>query len=256
MKITKTSFTTFFSFTLLLISTQCFGQKKYKRVKHQITHLHKEIYQVDKKSKIKEGFYYVVNTRTKDTLVTGEYLNNKRIGIWKFYKKDSTPHLEYDYDRNQLASYNSGNRIDSTFIKKGDKYVLDKVDNPQIYIGFENQAEFDMIKKIKLPTELMEKHKSGSCLYSFIISKEGILKDITIEQSINKNLDKNAIKTIKELNYKWEPARQNGKPIDSKSFLLIEVFNHENFSKRDLGKVYFWHHMLFYRSVTTITRTN
>lgn len=252
----KTSLTSILFIALLLSSLHGIGQKKYKKVKRQISRSHKEIYQLNKENKTKEGYYYLINTMSKDTLITGNYSNDKRTGNWKFNQKQSAPYIEYNYDEHLLTSYKSDNKIDSTFIKKGDKYVIDRVENPQLYIGFKDQVLYDLMKNIKLPKEIIDNEQSGLCMYSFVISKDGILKDIRVEQSLDKKLDKNVINSISELNYTWEPAKKDGNPVDSKSFLFIEIANNQEIPENNLNKAYFWHLTMAYYTTTTVKRIN
>lgn len=238
-------------YILLMFSFVSFGQKKYRTVKNKLNLIHKEVYQIEKKNKIKDGFYYIIKNNTKDTLVIGNYKDDKKVGIWKYYGKGKIPYMVYDFSKNELLSNRSRIIYDSTYIKKEDKYILDKVDNPQIPIGFKDQAQYDLAKSFTVPKKVIKNGTPAVFTYSFVISKDGVLKDIKVEQSIDKAYDEKVIKTIKELNYTWIPAKKDGKAFDSKSFIIVEFSNGPNLSKKDLTKAYLWCIQMVYYSVTS-----
>lgn len=242
-------------YILLMLSFVSFGQKKYKTVKKKINLIHKEVYQIEKKSKLKEGFYYYIDTSKNDTLISGNYKDDKKVGLWKYYGRGKFPYLEYDFSTNKLISNRYRITKDSTYIKKDDKYILDKVDSPQIHIGFKNQAEYDLAKSLTIPKSVIKNGTPTVFIYSFVISKDGILKNIKVEQSIDKEYDKKAIKTIKELDYNWVPALKDGETVDSKSFLIIDFSNGQNLSKNDRTKAYLWQVKLVYYGIITKSQT-
>lgn len=56
------------------------------------------------------------------------------------------------------------------------------------------------------------KHKiQGTCMLGIIVDKEGLVQDVHVTRSLNKQLDQNAIDAVKH--WKFTPAMRDGKPV-------------------------------------------
>lgn len=238
-----------------------FGYQTYSqefKIKKKTSRFTKEIYQIDKKNKTKSGFYYKISTTSKDTLVIGNYLNDEKTGLWTYNKMNGEKYIEYNYNSKTItALYSEVLESDSTYIIRDNEFVLDKVDNPQIYLGFENEATFQIAASIKLPFDIVKNDITGRSLASFVVDENGKMRDLKIELSLSKELDKKILVEIKKLDGDWIPASKNGKAISSKVMFIVDVqkvsFNNK---KTGLNKdlPYLWHTLIGYSSVTTTTR--
>jgi hypothetical protein len=184
----------------------------------------KEIYQIDKKSKQKEGFYYKISTRTKDTLVIGNYSNNQKTGLWSYNNMKGEKYFEYNYETKTIASFKGGElKSDSTYILHNKKFVLDRVDHPQIYLGFENEPLTHIARNIKLPIEIVKKGITGRSVASFVVGENGKIRDQKIEHSLSKAFDKKILDVISKLTGDWVPATKDGIAFSSKIILSVDV---------------------------------
>ena len=137
-------------FVGILFTHQAYSQNL--KTKKKTGRFVKEIYQVDKKSKQKEGFYYKISTSSKDTLVIGNYSNDQKTGLWTYNKKNGEKYIEFNYETKTIISfYGDELKSDSTYILRDNEFVLDRVDHPQIYLGFENEPSTHIARNIKLP---------------------------------------------------------------------------------------------------------
>ena len=72
------------------------GQSRKKKT--EITGIVKEVYYIDKESKLMDGRYYAIHTNTNDTLVTGTYNQGLRADHWVFRNnKTNEKKLEFDF---------------------------------------------------------------------------------------------------------------------------------------------------------------
>ncbi|MBS2212547.1 energy transducer TonB [Carboxylicivirga mesophila] len=241
-------------YTLLFASATCFGQKKYKTVKRTLSLNHKEVYSFEKKSKQKDGFYYILNVNTRDTLVYGTYANDAQTGVWKYQRKNGAPYFEYDFDNKVLCNFFRNETEDSTYIKKGKEFVLDKVDNPQLYMGFENEAIVQLATSVKLPFDIVKSGQSGVCLYSMVIDKNGELANIEVEQTISKEFDEMVIKQLKNLDNKWIAAVKDGRTIESKILLVINIGNNYSPANESDTTPYLWQLVMSYYSEVRVSQ--
>lgn len=105
-------------------------------------------------------------------------------------------------------------------------------DEEKIYTLVEQNAEYNegtaaLLKFISstiiYPSEAKENEIQGRVYVQFIVRTDGSLSDIKIARSVpgGKMLDDEAIRVVKLTFGKWNPARQNGKPVSCKMTLPV-----------------------------------
>lgn len=246
-------------FAGFLISHQAYSQNLKAKKKTGL--FVKEFYQIDKKSKQKEGFYYKISTRTKDTLVIGNYLNDEKTGLWTYNKMNGEKYIEYNYNSKTITTlYSEALESDSTYVLRDNEFILDKVDYPQIYLGFEGEAPFHIARSIKLPLEIVKNGITGRSIATFVVDENGKIRDLKIELSLSKEFDKKILAEINNLTGDWIPASKDGKAISSKIILTLDVQSmSQSFGKTLMNKEedlpYLWHTVLTYSSVITTRKT-
>ena len=73
---------------------------------------------------------------------------------------------------------------------------------------------------IRAPKECEESDAQGRVILGFTVNEDGSLSDIKVMRSITPYLDEEAIRVVKSMP-KWNPAKQNGKPVKSKYTLPV-----------------------------------
>ena len=102
----------------------------------------------------------------------------------------------------------------------------------KIYTLVEQNAEYNegtsallkfISSTIVYPEYAMENEIQGRVYLQFIVRTNGSLTDIKVARSVpgGQMLDKEAIRVIKLTSGKWNPARQNGKPVSCKMNLPV-----------------------------------
>lgn len=227
------------------------------KTKKKTSRFVKEIYQIDKKSKQKEGFYYRISRSTKDTLVIGNYSNDQKTGLWSYNKMNGEKYIEFNYETKTIASFFCGElKSDSTYILRDKKFVLDRVDHPQIYLGYENEPLSHIARSIKLPLGILKNGITGRSVASFVVGENGKIRDQKIEFSLSKEFDKNILDVISKLTGDWVPATKDGKAFSSKIILSVDVqtmsHSFENIPVHKEKEVpYLLHTIVAYSSVIT-----
>lgn len=246
-------------FVGILFANQAYS--KSLKTKKKTGRFIKEVYQIDKKSKQKEGFYYKISMATKDTLVIGNYSSDQKIGLWAYNKMNGEKYLEFNYETKSITSfYGDKLKSDSTYILRDNKFILDKVDHPQIYLGFEDEPIFHIARSIKLPLEIVKNGITGRSIASFVVGENGKIRDRKIELSLSKELDKKILDVINKLTGDWVPASKDGKSFSSKIILTLDVQTMSpSFEQTPMNEVkdlpYLWHTVFSYSSVIRTTRT-
>jgi len=73
---------------------------------------------------------------------------------------------------------------------------------------------------VEYPIEAVELGIEGKVFLQFIVTKKGKVEHVVIRRGADPLLDKEALRVIKQMP-NWNPARKNGKPIDSEFNLPI-----------------------------------
>lgn len=100
--------------------------------------------------------------------------------------------------------------------------TLKKVDlSNQIFAVAEHEPDYPGgIKKYKkyldtaihYPISAKQQNLGGRVILSMIVEKDGSLSDIKVERGISDDLDKEAVRVVKN-SPKWQPALQNGRVV-------------------------------------------
>ena len=82
---------------------------------------------------------------------------------------------------------------------------------------------------LKYPAEAVKDGIQGTVQVSFVIDKEGKVRDVEVVKSVDPRLDAEAVKVI-SASPKWRPARVNGQKVSSSMTIPVE-FRREKKSK-------------------------
>tara|TARA_Y100000589_G_scaffold330030_1_gene378437 strand:+ start:3141 stop:3797 length:657 start_codon:yes stop_codon:yes gene_type:complete len=196
----------------LLISTSLFAQKT---TFYKDENLKKET--SEKKAKFKKIEFYSGDTlviqsrRISDNLMIAEskWLHDKPVGVW----------IRFDMTGNLISSRNFGilvyskEPIDSLYdnTKENEKCINCKSAS---YPTGENGVFQFLGAQINYPSESKKRGSSGTVFIRFIIDKEGNAKPHSIMRGVDPFIDMEAWQVIEKMP-KWNPATQNGEPIES-----------------------------------------
>lgn len=184
----------------------------------------KEFYTVNKISKLESGTYLKLDKQNKDTLISGIYLNGVKSGIWRYFSKRNNLWMSYNFDRKAFEKLPEAiSRIDSFVVKKADSFTYEKVDLPPVYIGFKNEVERILIANFNIPKIIMEKHLSGISIATFVVDKNGKIKEFQGEQVLSSEVFPQMEKALKLVDGDWSPAIVNGEPVDSQIVMVYDI---------------------------------
>jgi len=184
----------------------------------------KEIYSVEKKTKVKSGTYVKIDKLSKDTLIVGLYQNNQRSGVWKYFSEGNKLWMSYDFDKKAFALIpDEIKKITQFNVSNGSEYTEQKVDNPPIYLASKKEIEFQISSEIIPTADIVVDSKSGLCIARFVIDKTGHLKDIVPEVMISDAIFPQIKSIMEDLKEPWIPAKMNGQEVDSQYILVLDI---------------------------------
>lgn len=200
------------------------GSSQTLELKKISTSCFREIYSVDKSTKQKCGKYLKLDRQTKDTLVFGEYKNDQKTGIWKYYADENKLWMAYDFDNKSLVVRPEKTGETETFsVFNGNTFSEQKVDNPPLYLGSKNEIEKIFLASIKLSPEITANSKSGICIVRFVVTKEGKIRDIVQELALTNDLIPQIKNILESMQSDWIPSKINKEAVDAQHMLVLDI---------------------------------
>lgn len=137
----------------------------------------------------------------------GDYKNEKRNGVWYYYRNDNSPASEVVFEKDSVIAYKA-------FDEKGK--LLSKVkdfEREANYKGGEEAWNKYMSKSLSAIYEMVDPREyTGSCTIQFIVDSDGNVTNVEAIQSTNERLSQLAIALIIK-SKKWVPAIQYNLPV-------------------------------------------
>jgi len=184
----------------------------------------KEIFTVDKTTQLESGDYLKIDKKSKDTLISGTYINGVKSGIWRYFSKGNQLWMTYNFDQKKFEKLPEEiSRIDSFIVKKEDSFLYEKVDSPPVYLGFKDEVEQIVIANFDIPKAIMEKRLSGISIASFVVDSNGKMKNFNRVMVFTTEVMTQMEQTFNRIKGDWVPAKVNGNPVESQVLLVYEI---------------------------------
>lgn len=184
----------------------------------------KEIFTVNKATRLESGNYLKIDKKSKDTLISGTYNNGVKSGIWRYFSKGNQHWMTYNFDQKKFEKLPEEiSRIDSFIVKKDDSFLYEKVDSPPVYLGFKDEVEQVAIANFDIPKTIMEKRLSGISIASFVVDGNGKMKDFNRVMVFTPEVMTQMEQTFNRIKGDWAPAKVNGKSVESQVLLVYEI---------------------------------
>lgn len=213
-------------FFFLLVQIGVFGQKL--KQKHDDNGVVKINYTIDRKTGLYYGPYSKILNETKDTLVTGEYFEGLKSGIWKLFDEKGNLVVLYDFDRQKLMDKGPAFPvIDSIPVFDGVDYPVQKVNSPAFFLGSDAELRALVESNMRFPVSLLQSNIFGQWVATFIIDINGNIKDTKIEHSASEFLNEEILFGLEMIPFMWIPASKDGRPVESKVYYMFEVMMKE-----------------------------
>ncbi|MEL6866840.1 MAG: energy transducer TonB [Bacteroidota bacterium] len=168
-----------------------FGQKKVKAK----ADFYKEVKHVNKEGV--ENGSYEMKTKKGRVLITGQFDNGKKVGIWKFNDRRGQPYLTYDFDQGEVL-----HSALSLQVKKGDKWITLKDTPPHSnQIG---EYVYTMYKEFNYPAIAYKNGVEGIVMVAVELDKTGMPSNSKVIRDIGANLGKETLRLASLLTIQWD----------------------------------------------------
>jgi TonB family protein len=152
------------------------------------------------------GYYKGYDDNFKEVNEEGALKDGKKDGLWKGnFKNIKTSFIE---------SYIDGKLITGTAINENGKtviYTKSRGMAPLFKGGLDAFGRY-LASHIHYPVEERDKHIQGRVILSFVVEKDGTIRDIKVSKSASPGLDNEAIRVIADSPH-WIPATLFGSPV-------------------------------------------
>jgi TonB family protein len=117
---------------------------------------------------------------------------------------------------------------------QNDEDVFFVVEEMPEFPGGDKELRKYIANNVEYPEEAQKNNIEGKVFVSFIVAKDGNVKDANIERGVDPSIDKEALRVINSLP-KWTPGRQKGEVVNVKFTVPInfQLNNDENIVETD-----------------------
>ncbi|MDO4462588.1 MAG: energy transducer TonB [Bacteroidia bacterium] len=160
--------------------------------------------------KIKHGKYALIHK--ENPIEEGQYTFGKRTGLWQFYTAENELELEYDYDNNKPVKM---------LPHIGHKYSEDTY--PPIFLGSPLHIRHYICTHTTYPLHERGEFKNCQVDVAMHINSEGRFTGYHIQRFSKPDFNQSVMNAMRKIpkNWRWVPAKLNGKCIDSEYVVSI-----------------------------------
>ncbi|HEY5408422.1 MAG TPA: TonB family protein [Ginsengibacter sp.] len=142
---------------------------------------------------------------------TGNYINNKKDGLWYAYNDTAKAITKYTFHLDSLLS-----TIDLDSLAKENKKIKEDTTGEveAVYKGGNGKLRAIITSNFKVPDRTTSINKGGTVNIRFIIDTTGKPTNIEVLHSVEFAFDEEAMRVISYMN-KWIPASDKGKKVNA-----------------------------------------
>ncbi len=182
--------------------------------------------------KVKNGAYLKKTIREDRVVAKGQFINNKKIGVWDFFDfRTGDLEQRFDFDRNKCLFLNLESSEQNHFIQNGE-WILDKLDTIPVVIGGLSNLKLDLIdeaykcteKALYMNSSIADQFpKAGFAIFSFVVTKSGEAKNFKILLSSGNTFEDELLKIIEDTRNDWLPGIYKRETVDTEFLIPMYV---------------------------------
>ncbi len=169
---------------------------------------------------VKEGHYklnkkdstWITYGYKKNVLIIGDYTNDEKTGIWKYYYPNGDLEQEYDYSKNEIVSFKPENSGLNYQIISDNDTIYAVLDRQPMVVGGRNAYYETIAKNLRYPVSAIKSGATGKVFVSFMVDENGNTSNYNLVKKGDKSLDAEAVRVVKLID-NWLPAIKDGKPV-------------------------------------------
>ncbi|HCY41092.1 MAG TPA: hypothetical protein DHV48_07015 [Prolixibacteraceae bacterium] len=212
-------------FILAILLTSCLlGKAQELKTKKQQNEAFTELFQVDKKTRQRNGSFLKLSSQNNDTLVIGQYASDSVSGIWTYYDLKNEPYLKYDHTNDSCLWVSElASKPDTFPIRIKKNFGFAQLQRPPLYIGFRKELDVRFASQLKAPVEIMKKGESLTGMATFVVTRYGKISEIETGKIENKQLKAEVDRIFNAFAGNWLPGIYNGQKVDTKLYVFFQI---------------------------------
>lgn len=181
-------------------------------------------YHVNKEN-IKEGAFYIRQSKPEQLLVKGSYTDNKKSGNWYFYNESGKPETIYSFHQNKLAFIDSAllNKI-TINLPEQDKEVIENARIPVLLSPIKLLLS-ELSNSISIPGDHFLVNQPLAIQIKAAIDVNGESKYYVTYKHNGRNIEQQVKLKKSAFEIGWIPASYNAKPIKSEYIVNTAINN-------------------------------
>jgi TonB family protein len=164
------------------------------------------------KKNLKDSLWISYARNGEDTLTFGSYKNDRRVGPWVINNSDGTLDYEYNFTTKKIGRYNWRGQSNRFQVLTEGRWVEQEIDNPPMMLDGNDPIKI-IARNIEYPIRAWRGGIDGEVVVSFVVDSLGRMGSINLKKTVDPDLDKEALRIFKTVDFDWHPAQKDDKYI-------------------------------------------
>lgn len=165
----------------------------------------------------KDSLWKNISTRSQ-VLSERSYAENKRTGVWRFYKSDGKMEWQYDFNADTGTSVL---RYEYVYLGENGEWVKEKADKDPQWLTSTSEWQIFLNRTLRYPAGALDTEAQGTPGIDVTVDENGDVIDYEIGKKVHSALDEEAMRIVKLFEFEFTPAVKNDKKVKSKVRIFI-----------------------------------
>jgi protein TonB len=168
------------------------------------------------KNGLKDSLWTEYENDGKTLKTKGNYLDDKKIGVWEYYDYNGELEQKYDYTKNEILYFKlSENQTNKEYkVINGTDTISTKLSRPPLFIGGSRLIFNALFKEVRYPDKAKKNKTEGTVLITFTIDINGKTSNHRVSKGIGDGCDEDALRVVKKFLNNWIPGILNEKAVN------------------------------------------
>lgn len=172
------------------------------------------------KNDLKDSLWVYYAKNGIDTLSFGNYKNGRQVGPWVINESDGTLDYVYNFSTKKICRYSWRNQSSKFHVLREGRWVEEEIDSPPLMLDGSDPLRI-IARNIQYPTRAWKGGIDGQVVVAFVVDSTGRMGSVALKKTVDPDLDKEALRIFKTVDFDWHPAQKDDKYITVKYSLPV-----------------------------------
>lgn len=164
------------------------------------------------KNNLRDSLWVIYAKNGVDTLTFGMYKNDRQIGPWVINDSDGALDYVYNFTTRKISLYNWRGQSNRFQVLTEGRWVEQEIDNPPMMLDGNDPIKI-IARNIEYPIRAWRGGIDGEVVVSFVVDSLGRMGSVNLKKTVDPDLDKEALRIFKTVDFDWHPAQKDDKYI-------------------------------------------